>query len=135
MKITASPANNDLKPEELPVLVLAYLGDAVYELLVRRRLIGLGLARMDQLHKETVKYVRADFQAAIMRRLAAGGLTEAEAAVARRGRNAKITHPPKGASPENYHYSTAFEALIGFLYLKEEYERLNELMEMIFEGA
>jgi len=136
MKITGSPSNNEPRPEELPVLVLAYLGDAVYELLVRWRLVALGTARVDELHKETVKYVRADFQAAAIRRLVAGGgLTQAEEAVVRRGRNAKSAHPPKGAGPENYHYSTAFEALIGYLYLKGEYRRLEELMETVFAGS
>lgn len=126
------PFQSKLKPEEMPIQVLAYLGDAVYELLIRQRLIGCGLVKLHALHKETVKYVRADFQAGVMRMLE-GRLGEAEQAIARRGRNAKSGHPPKGASPENYHYSTALEALVGFLYLKGEHRRLAGIMELIFE--
>ncbi|MBC7324533.1 MAG: ribonuclease III, partial [Moorella sp. (in: Bacteria)] len=91
-----------LKPEEMPVLVLAYLGDAVYELAIRRHLVALGITRIDKLHREAVKYVRADFQAGAMRRLEPG-LSEEERAIARRGRNAKSAHPPRGLTPENYH--------------------------------
>ncbi|MEW6423931.1 MAG: ribonuclease III domain-containing protein [Bacillota bacterium] len=132
--MTGLPVEHSLKPEGLPVPVLAYLGDAVYGLFIRRHLIGRGLVRIDQLHKETVRYVRADFQARAMRSLA-GSLNETEEAIARRGRNAKSTHPPRGAKPENYRYSTALEALVGYLYLKGEHQRLAEIMELILEAG
>lgn len=127
-----SPVQLDVDPSLLPVQVLAYLGDAVYELLVRQYLVGLGMSRADVMHNEAVKYVRADFQARAMRRLE-GVLSEEERAVARRGRNLKLLHPPKGQTTEAYHYSTALEALVGFLYLRGEKRRLAELMEMIIE--
>jgi ribonuclease-3 family protein len=126
------PGQLEIQPELLPVQVLAYLGDAVYELFVRHYLVVSGVSRPVAIHNEAVKYVRADFQAGVMRRLEKE-LSEEEKAIARRGRNAKLSRPPKGQTlPENYHYSTAFEALIGFLYLKGEKQRLLELMSSIF---
>lgn len=120
----------DVKAEEVPILVLAYIGDAVYELLIRQYLVGQGIARLNLLHEKATGYVRADSQAAAMRALS-DRLSEAEAAVARRGRNAKSGHPRRGTDVNDYRYSTGMEALIGFLYLKGEYDRLDEIMNMV----
>jgi ribonuclease-3 family protein len=123
---------NNLKPEELPVLVLAYLGDAIYELIVRQYFVESGIRKINKLHAHVVRYVCSDSQAAALR-LIAGSLSEAERIIVRRGRNAKSAHPPRGVDLESYQCSTALEALIGFLYLKKDYRRLKEIMSLIIE--
>lgn len=123
---------NKLRPEELPVLVLAYLGDAIYELIVRQYFVESGMGKINKLHAQVVKYVCSDSQAAALR-LIEGSLSEAERTIARRGRNAKSAHPPRGVDLESYQYSTALEALIGFLYLKNDYRRLKEIVSFIIE--
>ena len=125
--------NNIDRPEDLPVLVLAYVGDAVYELAVRERLAGSGLAKVNQLHSETVKYVNAGAQARALHALE-GMFTEQEAAVVRRGRNAKSPHTPRSAGMIEYRRSTALECLIGFLYLKGETGRLAEIIAAALEA-
>lgn len=117
------------RPGDLPALVLAYVGDAVYELAVRGHLVNTGLARVNRLHGEAVKYVNAGAQAKILRALE-GSFTEEEAAVVRRGRNAKSPHTPRGAGVIEYRHSTALESLIGYLYLKGDDARLGEIMAM-----
>lgn len=115
---------------EISSLGLAHIGDAVFELLVRGNLCKKGVRRVKELHKNTVLSVSAAAQ-----ERAAGiilpHLTEEEREVFLRGRNAKVNTLPKHASPETYHTATAFEALIGWLYLLGRYERLNELFDMI----
>lgn len=125
--LTAQPLEN---PHLLPPLTLAYIGDAVYELVVRRYLIKKGLVRPHRLHRETVKYVRAGAQADVLAKLMTT-LTDQEANIVRRGRNAKTLQVPKGCNGAEYRYSTAFECLIGFLYLKGDVVRLNEILATI----
>lgn len=120
------------KPEEMPILVLAYIGDAVFDLFIRQCLVGLGITRLNQLHQNTVMYVRADSQAVAMRGIE-GKLNEKEAAVARRGRNAKSGHPRRGIDINSYRHSTGIEALIGFLYLKGEFDRLEEILNLALQ--
>ncbi|MCL6561206.1 MAG: ribonuclease III [Firmicutes bacterium] len=115
------------RPGDLPALVLAYVGDAVYELAVRGRLVRNGMVKVNRLHTEAVKYVNAGAQARILRALE-GSLTEEEAAVVRRGRNAKSPHTPRGAGVIEYRHSTALECLVGYLYLKGDAARLGEIM-------
>lgn len=117
------------RPGDLPALVLAYVGDAVYELAVRGHLVNTGLVRVNRLHGEAVKYVNAGAQARILKALE-GSLTEEEAAVVRRGRNAKSPHTPRGAGVIEYRHATALESLIGYLYLKGDTARLSEIMDM-----
>lgn len=117
------------RPADLPALVLAYIGDAVYEVAVRIHLVSTGLTRVNRLHEEAVKYVNAGAQAKILKALE-GVLTEEEAAVVRRGRNAKSAHTPRAVGVLEYRYSTALESLIGYLYLKEDTARLNEIMAL-----
>jgi len=121
-------------PGDLPALVLAYVGDAVYELVVRCHLVESGAVKVDRLHKEAVKYVNAAAQARVLRALD-GRLTEEEAAVVRRGRNTKSLHPPRSAGIIEYRHSTALECLIGYLYLKGDIVRLGEIMKTAFEAA
>ena len=116
----------DLPHGQLPgSLELAYLGDTVYDLYVRRRLVVTG-GRMKDLHRAAVSQVRASAQSEALTRIESI-LTEEEQGVVRRARNAKQS-VPKSATPGEYHRATAFEALLGFLYLLGRYERLEEIL-------
>lgn len=122
------PSRPELKnPLLLPPLTLAYVGDAVYEIFVRQRLLTLGHVRVNDLHKSAVRYVRANAQARALSALGPS-LTEEEQDVARRGRNAKSHAAPKGSDGAEYAASTAFETLVGFLYLSGRAERLAEVL-------
>lgn len=114
-------------PEQLPALVLAYLGDAVYELYVREQLIRAGARRPADLHRATTGYVRAQAQARALAALSPG-LSPVEADVVRRGRNARPRHAPRGVHPAEYAQATAFEALVGYLYLAGQRERLAQVL-------
>lgn len=114
---------------QMKSLTLAYLGDAVYELHIRQFLINDGNVKPHQLHERAVKFVSAVAQASIVNYLIeANVLTEEEQAVVRRGRNAKSISIPKNVTVQAYRYSTGFEALIGYLYLKDRQSRLNEII-------
>ncbi len=125
--------NEKSPPEEIPVLVLAYLGDSVYDLYIRQYLIEQGITKLNVLHKKATGYVRAEKQAVAIRFLEER-LNDAEASIARRGRNAKSGHPKKGKDIGNHHYSTGMEALVGYLYLKQNYDRLREVLTMAREA-
>ncbi len=118
--------------QQLPALQLAYIGDAVYELAVREHLLSRGPIRIEELHKTTVHWVQASAQAAAAHRLLSE-LTEAETAVFYRGRNVKPTRVPRSATVSEYCYSTALEALFGYLYLTGQEERMRELLAKVFE--
>lgn len=109
-------------------MVLAYVGDAVYELYIRTKLISFP-AKMHTLHRNAVKYVQASRQAEIIH-LWEPDLTEEEKEVVRRGRNAKGGVPRHGDVVE-YRYSTGMEALVGFLYLSGQEDRLLELLSKV----
>ena len=113
-------------------LGLAHVGDCVFELMVRSWLCIHGKATNRGLHKATVKYVAAPAQAAAAARIVPL-LSEEEADVFRRGRNSSPHTIPKAASREEYQMATALEALFGYLWLKGETERLNELFEIMME--
>lgn len=113
-------------------LGLAHVGDAVYELMVRTHLALSGRETNHSLHRATVRLVAAPAQAAAAERVLPS-LTEAEAEVYRRGRNAKVHAVPKGATLAQYHAATALEALFGYLWLRGRRERLNELFAIIME--
>ncbi|SDN91983.1 ribonuclease-3 family protein [Psychrobacillus sp. OK028] len=115
--------------KQLNSLALAYMGDAVFEQVVREHLIRSGRVRPNILHKEATTYVSAKAQAMIVKEmLDKEFLTEDEQAVLRRGRNAKSGSVPKNTDVITYHHSTAFEAVIGSLYLSEQTERLQEVL-------
>lgn len=125
----------ELTPAQLgPIsnLGLAYIGDGVYELMVRSHLCLHGKATNKGLHKAAVKYVAAPAQAAAAK-VIAPLLTEEESDVLRRGRNASPHTIPQHASREEYAAATALEALFGWLYLNGKTERLNELFGIIME--
>ena len=111
---------------------LAHLGDAVYELLVRTYLCAHGKATGKGLHRATVELVRAPAQAAAAEKLLAQ-LTEEELSVFRRGRNANVHSIPQHASRAEYQQATALEALFGWLYLRGEKGRIEELFALIME--
>ena len=115
----------------LSPLQLAYVGDAVYELLVRTYLMERGLS-VGQLHKLTTRYVKAKSQSNIIHALEED-LTEKETSIVKRGRNSKTNTTPKNADMIDYKYATGFEALIGYLYLNEEDERISELFQKIID--
>ena len=114
-------------------LSLAFIGDAVYELFIRKYILSKGEARVKDLHKDTVRLVNADFQAD-MTDVLMPHLREDEIAVFKRGRNAHAGHTPKNKSEAQYHKSTGFEALIGYLYLKKDFERLDFIFSEVLEN-
>ena len=120
------------QPEQLPTLVLAYVGDAVYELAVRSLLVAGGRIKVGKLHQEAVGYVNASAQAEALRVLD-GRLTEQETAVVRRGRNAKSAHTPRRTAVMDYRRSTALECLLGYLFLKGDGARLEEILRITLE--
>ena len=107
-------------------LTLAFLGDAVYELMLRDLVLSSSAGRVELLHRDAVYYANASFQAQAADRILPL-LTEEEAGVYKRGRNAHVTHTPKNKTEAEYHKATGFEALLGWLYLKGDAERLQEL--------
>ncbi len=122
----------NIDPREVPSLALAYIGDAVYELAVREYLVNQGITNVNKLHREAVKHVRASTQARVFRALD-GHLNKTEEAVARRGRNAKPAHAPRGDSVIEYRHSTGFESLVGYLYLQRDWSRLEEILSLARE--
>jgi len=114
-------------------LQLAYVGDTVWELTVRSRLIQEKLS-VRHMHAQCVLYVNAHAQSVFLKSIE-DDLSEAEKEIVRRGRNAHARHPaPRHQEPEDYAASTAFEALIGFLYLTRQNERLQEIITTVFKG-
>lgn len=107
---------------------LAYLGDAVYEVAIRKFIMGTGQRNADRLHQIAVRYVRAEGQAKAMKRLMEE-LTEEELDLVRRARNHKITSSPRKVDPFIYKLATAFEAFVGYLYLIEDKQRLDWFIE------
>ncbi|MBR0162823.1 MAG: ribonuclease III [Oscillospiraceae bacterium] len=117
----------------LSMLALAQVGDAVYELLVRSMLASEAPSGMQELHRRTVAWVRAEAQAAVAQNLRPL-LTEEEEAVYRRGRNSKVHGIPQHANPGEYHSATGLEALFGWLYLQGKTDRIRELFTAITEA-
>lgn len=114
-------------------LALAFMGDAVYEQLVRERIISRANMPAQKLHELTIEKVCAEFQAAAARRLAEeGSLTEEEQDIFRRGRNASGITAPKHSTVAEYRAATGLECLFGYLHLCGRHERINELFELIF---
>ncbi len=108
-------------------LTLAYIGDAVYELVIRSVAVRRGNRPVNHLHRMTTQYVKAGTQAAMIEALA-DMLTEEEADVCRRGRNAKPYTKAKNATLQEYHKATGLETLMGYLYLTGRTERMIELV-------
>lgn len=125
--------SNNLKPSEAEIrrmspLVLAYIGDSVWDLVVRTYLVNQQKERVNQLHRKAVKMVCATAQATLAKGLEAV-LTDEEKGYLRRGRNAKSATVPKNADAVEYRLATGFESMIGALYLAQNWDRLNIIIE------
>ncbi len=118
-----------IEVDTMSPLIWAYVGDSVYELYIRTHLTNITKMKPHQLHIKSIQYVKAGAQADILEKLMEH-LTEQEKEIVKRGRNAENHHLPKNATVQEYMYSTAFEALIGYLYLTRQDERLKEILEM-----
>jgi len=124
--------NEKIEVDTMSPLIWAYVGDSVYELYIRTHLVNTTKLKPHKLHIESIKYVKAKAQADILEGLMVH-LTEKEKDIVKRGRNAENHHLPKNATVQDYMYSTAFEALIGYLYLTKQDERLKEILQMCIE--
>jgi ribonuclease-3 family protein len=113
-------------------LTLAYIGDGIYDLVIRSLVVAKGNTKAGELHKRTSQIVKAHTQAEMMK-VIEPLLTEEEADIYRRGRNAKSPTMAKNATMSDYRKATGFEALMGWLYLQDEFERLVELVKAAVE--
>lgn len=110
-------------------LALAYIGDCVFDLVIKSLVLNQGNKQVQKLHKETSQIVQASSQSKMMR-VIQEHLTEEEHAVYKRGRNSKTVTPAKNQSVTDYRRATGFESLMGYLYLKKEWKRMLELIKM-----
>ena len=121
---------------EVNVLVLAYLGDTIYEDYIRKYLISLGINNVDELQKKSVNYVSAKHQAEFIKKLLDENLlSEDEVDVFKRSRNYKSTSHPKNCDIVTYKHATGLEAVIGYLELTNNRVRIDEIMEYILGGS
>ncbi|MBE7013406.1 MAG: Mini-ribonuclease 3 [Ruminococcaceae bacterium] len=123
-----------LPPEQLSPLTLAFVGDAVYEVFIRTKLSKDVNMQSSKLHKQAIRYVSAVAQSAIVHAIE-DKFTDEETAVYKRGRNAHTHTSAKNADIVDYRHATGFEALIGYLYLKKDSVRLNEILEMGYNAV
>ena len=115
-------------------LALAYIGDAIYEVYIREYLLSQGLEKVNKLQKEATKYVSARGQAEYLRQMINGNfLTEDEMQIVTRARNHKTNSSPKNTDIITYKNATGLEALVGYLYLEGNNERIVEIMNYIKE--
>ena len=122
--------------DNINVLALAYLGDAIYEERVREYLIRSGISLVDDLQKETIRYVSARNQAKIISYLInTKYLTDREINIVKRGRNYKKNRHPRHTDIITYKLSTGFETLVGYLYLNNEKKRVEEIIAYILGGS
>ena len=119
----------EIDVNQMSPLVWAYMGDSVYEQFIREYLVKNTKYKPHKLHIEATKFVKASAQAEILKKIEAI-LTEEEKDIVRRTRNTENHHVAKNASVQDYMYATAFEGLIGYLYLTKQLERLNEILEI-----
>ncbi len=117
-------------------LVLAYIGDCIYELYVRKYLINQGIVKVNLLQKEAVKYVSANSQAEYLKEMIDNNyFTEEELRIIMNARNHKNNHKPRNCDIITYKYATGLEALIGYLYLNNNGSRIDEIMDYIFNRS
>lgn len=120
----------EIDVKQLNALALAYMGDAVYEQAIREHLLRSGRVRPNVLHREATRYVSAKSQAAILQKmLEQNSLSEVELAIMKRGRNAKSGSVPKNTDVQTYNNSSGFEAVLGYLYLMDEQERVTQFID------
>lgn len=125
--------DSDIEAKQLSPLNLAFIGDCIYEILVRETLVAQANRPVNDLHRESVKFVSAKAQTQAYEKIK-DLLTEEETAQFKRGRNAKTGHSPKSATGAEYHTATAMEALFGYLYLTEQTDRIKELFTVIIKN-
>ena len=124
-----------MNPQEINVITLAYLGDSVYEVYIRDYLIHKGIAKVEQLQLEAINYVSAKSQARILNKLIDNNfLTDNEIEIVKRGRNYNRLSHPKNTDIITYKMATGFETLIGYLYIDNNKERINEIINYILGG-
>ena len=111
-------------------LVLAYVGDAVFEVYVRTKVVNDGMLKTNKLHRLSIEFVKAKAQAEALERIK-DNLTEEELNIVRRGKNVNSNTIPKNAEIADYKKATALEALIGYLFLSDKLERLDEVIDLI----
>lgn len=114
--------------DELSPLIWAYVGDAVFELYIRTSFVTTRRGKLHEFHKITTSMVNAETQAEMLKKLMPF-LNEKEKEIVNRGRNAKSKNIPKNVDPVTYRYSTAFETLLGYLYLTQQQDRLTQIMK------
>ena len=125
---------NDKQINMMSPLTWAYVGDSVYELYIRTYLANTTNLNPHKMHVESIKYVKAGAQAkAVKELIETDFLTDDEKEIVRRGRNTQNHHLPKNASLEDYAYSTGFEALVGYLFLNKNEERIKEIIKKSIE--
>lgn len=117
-----------MEVNKINTTALAYIGDAVYEVYVRKYVLLKDSVNVNKQNKLAVKFVRAEGQALAIKKMM-GSLTESEQTLVKRARNKKITSKPQNADPVTYKLATAFEALVGFLYLSGNIERQEEIID------
>ncbi len=123
-----------LKPNELNPLALAYIGDSIYEIYIRKYLLEKGITKVKELQEKATKYVSAKGQAFYLKKwIDQNLLTDQELEIVYRARNHKGSRHPKNTDILTYKHATALEALIGFWYLEKNFERLNQMMRQILE--
>ena len=123
----------DINADQYSPLTLAYMGDCAYEIVIRTLLVHKGNTHVDRLNKRASNLAKAATQSQIIG-VIQESLTEEELTIYKRGRNAKSYTSAKNASINDYRRATGFEALIGWLYLKGEFDRMTELIRLGFEG-
>ena len=115
-------------------LVLAYLGDSIYEIYVRRYLVSIGIAKVNELQKESIKYVSASSQASFLKEMMDNNFfSDEEIRIIMNARNQKNNHKPRNCDIITYKYATGLEALIGYLYFNDNKDRINEIMNYILK--
>ena len=122
---------NETEVNMMSPLTWAYVGDCVYELYIRTELINKTNLKPHKLHIESIKYVKAQAQAKFLQEIYED-LSEQEKDIVRRGRNSENHHLPKNCDLQDYMYATAFEALIGYLYLTKKEDRLIAILDKVF---
>ena len=117
--------------KQLNGLTLAYMGDAVYEIYIREYVISLGYSKVNDLHKRVIQFTSGNAQASLMHYLLEiEFLTEEEINIFKRGRNSHVHTARKNMNIQDYLDATGFEALIGYLYLQENIERIKEIVDL-----
>lgn len=120
-----------LNPKDYSPIALAYIGDTVYDLFVRTRVLEKGNRQVTDMHKDAIGAVSAAAQSRSIHNIEEY-LTEEEVGILKWGRNAKSGHIPKNADAVDYRWATGFEALIGYLYLKNDIQRLEEILNLAY---